>query len=264
MVDRSLPSALSSGFTARVLCVLTLALATACAAAQQAPDPAAPAQASAESKSSPAPAEAPPSSGVDAQRKGRASVFVVHKMSDFEAFRKYFEEGATERQKAGEKGHLLTQLDDGRAVVHFFADDVAAVEKTLRSPEMDRYVERKGAPEATLLWITRDVFVKLPPAPVAGDTYSLYLKLQTEDLSGLERALLGAGARFAELGVVAYGLHQTTAGDTAAIVHFVGTDRRALETLPGKPDFSELLARSRSRMRLKALVGVDVSRSRPE
>jgi hypothetical protein len=263
MVDRSLPSTVSSGFAARALCVLTLALANACAGNQQAPDPVSPAPASAESQTSSAPAEARPSSGADTQRKGRASVFVVHKMSDFEAFRKYFESGAAEREKAGEKGHLLTKLDDGRAVVHFFGDDVAAVEKTLRSPEMEKYVERTGAPEATLLWLTRDVFVKLPPAPVAGETYSLFLKLETDDLPALESALLENGAKFAAQGVVAYGLHQTTTKESVAIAHFVGTDKQRLAALPDQQEFRDLLARTKTRGG-KALVGVDLSRGRPD
>jgi hypothetical protein len=185
-------------------------------------------------------------------------------MSDFDAFKKYFEDGAAERAKAGVKGYLLTRLDDGRAVVHFFADDVAVVEKTLRSPEMEKYVDRKGAPESSLLWLTRDVFVKAPAALPAGKTYSLYLKLQTGDLPGLESELLQAGPKFAEKGVIAYGLHQTTASDTAAIVHFVGTAKSELEALPGRQEFRELLTRTRSEVSSKALVGVDVARGRPE
>jgi hypothetical protein len=185
-------------------------------------------------------------------------------MSDFDAFKKYFEEGAAERAKAGVKGYLLTRLDDGRVVVHFFADDVEAIEKTLRSPEMEKYVDRKGAPETTLLWLTRDVFVKVPPSLPAGKTYSLYLKLKTEDLPALERGLLDDGTKLAEKGVIAYGLHQTTASDTAAIVHLMGTAKSELEAFPATQGFRDLLTRTRSQVTSKALVGVDVSRGRPE
>src|SRR3954464_6643523 len=59
-----------------------------------------------------------PASRDESLSRGGASLFVVHMMSDFDAFKKYFDDGEAARAKAGIKGHLLSRLDDGRAVVH--------------------------------------------------------------------------------------------------------------------------------------------------
>jgi hypothetical protein len=219
------------------------------------------------------PAEAPGSSAADApnaapaandtERAGRASIFVVHLMSDFDAFKKYFEEGAAERAKAGVKGYLLSKLDDGRVVIHFFADEAAVVEDAMRAPEMQAYLDRKGAPETSLVWVTRDVLVKAPPAPPAGETYSLYLKLKVGDFAALERGFRERHPVFAEQGVIAEGLHRSTVSDSIAIVHFVGTAKDKLEALPKRKEFVELLALAKNTDEVKPLIGKDVARDRP-
>src|SRR5262245_35569167 len=87
---------------------------------------------------------------------GGASVFVVHDVSDFDAFRKYLDEGASDRAQAGVKGYLLTRLDDGRIVIHFFAENVDQVNAALNSERMQSYLSRKGAPDASLVWLAKD------------------------------------------------------------------------------------------------------------
>ncbi|HEV8549780.1 MAG TPA: hypothetical protein VGQ57_12145 [Polyangiaceae bacterium] len=206
---------------------------------------------------------APPASG-DAARAGRASLFVVNAVNDFPAFQKYFEDGAAERAKAGIKGYLLSKLDDGRVVIHFFADDPAAIDRALRSPELDKYLDRKGTPDSSLVWLTRDVFVKLPAAPPGGQTYSLYLKLKVGDFAALERGFSERLPVFAEQGVIAEGLHQSTSNDDVAVLHFVGSARDKLEALPARREFTELLTLARSEAPPRPLVGVDVARDRPQ
>jgi hypothetical protein len=242
-----------------VLLLASLALTSGCGPKNSAPDPAAPNAA--------APAATPNGETVldvpDA-RKGGASVFVVHLMSDFDAFKGYFEAGAEDRAKAGVKGHLLTKLDDGRAVVHFFADDAAVVEEALRSPDMQKYLSREGAPETSVIWLTRDVVVKAPATPPAGETYSLYLKLKTANLPALEGELRQRGAKIlAEQGVVAYGLHQSTVDETIAILHVVGTARDKLVALPERKEFRELVLVGKSQIDSRPLLGLDVARARP-
>src|SRR3954470_7249648 len=46
-------------------------------------------------------ADGQPSPSSDPARAGRASLFVVHDVTDFPAFQKYFEDGAAERAKVG-------------------------------------------------------------------------------------------------------------------------------------------------------------------
>jgi hypothetical protein len=185
-------------------------------------------------------------------------------MSDFDAFKKYFEEGTAARTKAGIQGHLLTRLDDGRAVVHLFADDAAKVEEELKSPGMERYLDRKGAPESSLVWITKNELVRLPVTPPEGPTFSLYLKLRVSDFDALARGFKHNLPLFAEHGVVGEGLHRSTNKEEIAILHFMGTSREKLDALVKRPEFAELLARAGSKEEAKPLVGVDVSRSRPE
>src|SRR4051794_40157452 len=96
----------------------------------------APASSAADAPSS-GPSPVPETTG-ESQTKHGVSLFVVHLMSDFDAFKKYFEEGEAARTQAGIQGHLLTRLDDGRVVVHLFADDVVLVQNALKSPEMER------------------------------------------------------------------------------------------------------------------------------
>jgi hypothetical protein len=184
-------------------------------------------------------------------------------MSDFNAFKKYFEEGTAARTKAGIKGHLLTQLDDGRAVVHLFADDAAKVEEELKSPEMERYLDRKGAPESSLVWFTNNELVKLPSTPADGPTFSLYLKLRVTDFDALARGFKQNLPLFAEHAVIGEGLHRSTNKEEIAILHFMGTAREKLEMLVKRPEFSRLLADAGSKDEVKPLIGVDVSRSRP-
>ena len=210
-------------------------------------------------------ASAPESAATDdSLGHGGASLFVVHLMDDFDAFKKYFEEGAAARAQAGIKGHLLTRLDDGRVVVHLFADDLQKVEAALKSPEMERYLDRKGAPESSLVWFTENERVKLPKVPPTGQTFSLYLKLRVADFSALAQGFKQDSPLFAEHDVIAEGLHRSTSKADIAIVHFVGTSREKLETLMKRREFSDLLTRAGSQEEPKPLVGVDVSRSRPQ
>jgi hypothetical protein len=199
----------------------------------------------------------------DSLSRGGASLFVVHLMSDFDAFEKYFEEGQAARAKAGIQGHLLSRLDDGRAVVHLFADDAAKVEQALESPEMEKYLDRKGAPESSLVWITGNELVKAPSAPPLGQTYSLYLKLRVTDFEALAQGFERDLPLFAAQGVIAEGLHRSTSKQDIVILHFVGTSRDKLDALPKRPEFAQLLANAGSKDELKPLVGVDISRSRP-
>jgi len=187
----------------------------------------------------------------------------VHEMSDYDAFQKFFEEGAPEREKAGVKGYLLSRLDDGRVVIHFFADDVATVEEALKAPNLEEYLGRKGAPEASLVWLTRDVNVTIPAVPPTGETYSLYLKLKVGDFAALEHGFEERSAVFAEQGVIARGLHQSTSSAEIAVLHFMGTARDKLEALLKRKEFVELLSQAKSQGEVKGLVGVDRARHRP-
>jgi len=233
-----------------------IALATACASSAPAP------ASSAAAAPSTGPAPVPATVG-ESQTRAGVSLFVVHLMSDFDGFKKYFEQGEAARSQAGIKGHLLTRLDDGRVVVHLFADDVVKVQEALKSPEMERYLDRKGAPESSLLWLTENEFVKIPATAPAGPTFSLYLKLRVTDFAGFEQGFKENLPLFAEHGVIGEGLHRSFDRDIA-ILHFMGTSHEKLEALVKRPEFGALLARAGSPNELKPLIGADVSRSRPE
>jgi len=200
----------------------------------------------------------------DSLHHGGASVFVVHLMSDFDGFKKYFEDGAAARAQAGIKGHLLTRLDDGRVVVHLFADDAEKVEAALKSPEMARYLDRSGAPQSSLVWLTENELVKLPKVRPTGQTFSLYLKLRVTDFAALAEGFKQNLPMFDEHGVIGEGLHRSTSKEDVAILHFVGTSRDKLEALVQRAEFTALLVRAGSRDAEKPLVGIDISRSRPE
>ncbi|HEX6764698.1 MAG TPA: hypothetical protein VF103_04455 [Polyangiaceae bacterium] len=205
-----------------------------------------------------------PSSPDGVAAPGGASVFVVHEIQDFDAFKKYLDEGAAEREKAGVKGYLLTKLDDGRVVVHFFAEKLAEVKAALDSPELQRYLNRAGAPEASLVWLASDEVVRVPASPPTGKTYSLFYKLKTADFAAFKRAFEGRFAVYAEQGVIAEGLHRSVSNDDMLFVHFVGTDREKLAALQKRPEFVELLALAGGADAAKPLLGEDVARSRPK
>jgi hypothetical protein len=153
-------------------------------------------------------------------------------------------------------------LDDGRAVVHLFADDVVKVQNVLKSPDMERYLDRQGAPEASLLWLTENEIVKVPATPPNTPTFSLYLKLGVTDFAALEKGFQENLPLFAEHSVIGEGLHKSFDRDIA-ILHFMGTSREKLEALVKRPEFAALVARAGSQNELKPLIGADVSRSRP-
>jgi hypothetical protein len=233
--------------------------AGACASSTPTPSSAASAAAGAPSSG----LSAIPESVGESQTQGGASVFVVHLVSDFDAFKKYFDDGEAARAKAGVKGHLLTRLDDGRVIVHLFADDIAIVQNALKAPEMQRYLERQGAPESSLLWLTENTFVKIPVTAPAVPTFSLYLKLRITDFAALEQGFRKDLPLFAEQGVIGEGLHRSFDRDIA-ILHFMGTSREKLEALVKRPELTELFAQAGNQGDLKPLIGPDISRSRPE
>ena len=213
-----------------------------------------------DASSSAAPATgAPPAVPVSATG---ASVFVVHQVSDFDAFKKYFEDGSAARGENGVKGFLLSRVDDGRVVIHFFADDADKVQAALNSARMQEYLSRAGAPDASVVWVTKNVVVSLPAAPPSGETYSLYLKLHVSDFEAFRRAFDERSAGFSAEGVLGYGLHQSVLKDDIVILHFVGNVRDKLEALPSRPALAELLKSAKPDSSVKPIIAVDVARSR--
>jgi hypothetical protein len=199
----------------------------------------------------------------DTKSVGGASIFVVHLIGDFEAFKKYFDEGAEARTKIGVKAHLLTRLDGDRVVIHFVADDADQVQKALAEPRIQAYFDRAGAPDSSLVWVTKNVVLNVPATAPMGQTFSLFLKVKVTDFAALKSDFERRHPVFAEQGVISEGLHQSTAQDDIAIMHFVGTAKDKLEALAKRPEFIELLKHAGVKDEAKPLVGVDVERSRP-
>ncbi|HEY6722837.1 MAG TPA: hypothetical protein VI197_02365 [Polyangiaceae bacterium] len=199
---------------------------------------------------------------VDTHQLG-ASVFVVNHVEDFDAFMKFFEEGTAERASVGIRGQLLSKLDDGRVLVHFVGDDVEQVNSALKSEKLDSYLNRPGAPGASIVWLAYNELLTVPVTPPSGQTFSLLLKLPVNDFAAFKRGFEGRHAVFAEQSVIAEGLHQSAVDDAIAFLHFVGTDRPKLEALPKRPEFAELLAIAGYQGTLEPMVAVDVARSRP-
>jgi hypothetical protein len=242
------------------LLALTANLA-ACAHGQDAPPASSPAPAT--GAATPA-AEPSTSAAPETPQSAGASVFVVHQVSDFDAFQKYFESGKLEREHAGVKGYLLSRLDDGRVILHFFAEDVDKVKAALASPQLNEYLNKQGAPDSSLVWLTKNVVVSLPATPPSGPTYSLYYKLHVADFAAFRRAFAGRASFFTAEGVIAYGLHQSVAQESIAVLHFVGNAREKLDSLRSRPEFAELLALATPESAAKPLLARDVTRSRTQ
>jgi hypothetical protein len=198
------------------------------------------------------------------QSAGGASIFVVHQVSDFDAFQKYFESGDVERDQAGVKGYLLSRLDDGRVILHFFAEDADKVQAALNSERMQQYLSKQGAPDASLVWLTKNVVLSVPATPPAGVTFSLYYKLNVPDFAAFQRAFEQRASFFTSQGVIASGLHQSVSKDAIVILHFVANAREKLETLRSRPEFAELLALATRESAEKPLIARDVARSRKQ
>lgn len=199
---------------------------------------------------------------IDRRGKGGASVFVAHQVGDFDAFKKFFEEGAAERAKVGVKGHLLTRLDDGRVVIHLFADDLDVVKMTLDSPALKEYMNRSGAPDASLVWIAYDELVKVWPEPPKVPTFSLYVKVSAADLPAIRDGFVKLQSTFAEQSVIAAGLHHSASQADLVILHFVGTDHDQLGALPKRAEFQEWLTKAGISGAPQTFLGADLSRSR--
>lgn len=235
---------------------LPLLLALSACGSQPAPaSPESPAAAPAAAASAPEPATA------ELTRRTGASVFVVHEVSDFAAFQKFFEGGAAERDAAGIEGYLLTRLDDGRVVIHFFAADAAKVQAALNSERMQGYLSRSGAPDASLVWVARDEVVFLPSKRPAGATFSLYFKRRARDVAAFRQAFEQRTEAFAKRGMLGFGLHQSATQPDVVILHFMAATKASLEALPSQPELSELLALTEEAA-FKPLIGEDVSRGR--
>jgi hypothetical protein len=258
-----MPERSDSRFRHRLLQSIPSFLAVACllACANEAVGPA-----SSPNGASPNAAEAPADPAkagiIDRRGKGGASVFVAHQVSDFDGFRKFFEEGAGEREKAGVKGHLLTRLDDGQAVAHLFADDLEVVKMTFDSPKLKEYFDRSGHPDATFYWLAYDELVKVWEKPPAVPTFSLYVKLSAADLPALRDGFVKLQPVFAEQSVIASGLHHSIAQADLFFLHFVGTDHEQLGALTKRAEFEEWLKKSGTAGAPQSFLGADLSRSR--
>ena len=205
----------------------------------------------------------PAANGVlDRRGKGGASVFAAHQVTDFEAFKKFFEDGAAEREQAGVKGHLLTHLDDGRVVIHLFADDLNALKLTLDSPRLQEYLKRPGGPDASAIWLAYDELIQLPAKPPEEKTFSLYYRLNVVDLPALRNGFVSNQALFREHGVVASSLQLGVDRSDLAFLHFMGTSRQKLEELTKRPEFLDWLGTRGTPEPPQSFIGEDVSRSR--
>lgn len=189
-------------------------------------------------------------------------MFVAHMVSDFDAFKKFFEDGTEERAKAGVKGHLLTRLSDGRVVVHLFAADLDALKMTLASPKLQEYLGRPGSPDASLIWLAYDELIKLPAKPPTEPTFSLLLKLRMSDLAALRNGFVERQGLFTDHGVIASGLHHSVEQSDLVFLHFVGTDAKKLEALSKRPEFLDWLGVRGAAEAPQTFLGEDVSRSR--
>lgn len=199
---------------------------------------------------------------VDRRGKDGASLFVTHQVSDFAAYKKFFDDGSAERDNAGIKGHLLTRLDGGRVVVHLFGSDLQALKMTLDSPSLEQYLNRSGAPDASAVWLAYDELVKLPAQPPAGQTFSLFFRMRMNDLAALRRGFVDLQPLFSEHGVVASGLHHSVNQSDLVFMHFTGTSRDKLESLAKEPRFVDYLATRGVTDPPESFLGEDVSRSR--
>lgn len=210
------------------------------------------------------PAPPSPNTATQLERSSGASVFAIHQVTDFDAFIKFFAEGASTRAEQGIEGQLVSRLDDGRVIIHFFAKNLEQVEAALKSQDMDRYLAREGAPDASLVWLARDELVVVPETPPTGETFSLYMKFPVTDFEAFKRGFEERLPAFSKQHVIGEGLHRSSADESVAILHFMGTDRAALEALPNQPAFLELLSIAGTESTPTPLFATDVSRSRPQ
>ena len=192
-----------------------------------------------------------------------ASVFVVNTISDLDAFEKFFESGEALREAGSVKGYLLSRLDDGRIVVHLFAEDLDRVQAALNALPMQGYLNKAGAPDASLVWVTHDASVSLPTAPAPGKTYSLYFKLKVADFDAFKSGFESRDALYAAHDVIGRGLHRSTS-ERVVVVHFVGTARDQLEALAKDPELGKLLGLAEPEGAGKPLFAEDLARSRPK
>jgi hypothetical protein len=215
-------------------------------------------------QSAPAPANTGAGSAATTEVTQGASLFAVHWVSDFEAFKKYLDEGAAERAKAGVTGYLLSRMDDGRIVIHFVANDVKEAQAALNSERLQEYLSRSGKPDASLVWLTHNELLKVPASPPAGATFSLLYKVSVADFNALKSRFAALEAVFVEQSAIGWGLHRSSSRDDIVVLHFMGTDRQKLEALSQRPEFVEMMKLAQPKDAPQPLLGADVARSRPK
>ncbi|HSU40519.1 MAG TPA: hypothetical protein VLJ38_13165 [Polyangiaceae bacterium] len=192
-----------------------------------------------------------------------SSIFVMHQISDLDAYEKYFESGDTHRETAGVDGYLLSRLADGRVIVHLFADDLNRVQSVLNSEAMQGRLHRPDAPDTSQVWVTRDASLSLPVTPPPGQTFSLYFKLEVPDFDAFKRGFEARDRLYAAHGAIGRGLHQSTTG-RFVVVHFVGTSRDELAALTKDPDFVALLSLAAPDGAGQPFLAEDLAHSRPK
>lgn len=171
-----------------------------------------------------------------------ASVFVVHQVPDWDAYRKQFERNAPARDSAGVTRVILSRLADDphRVGLHFSAGSLDSVHKFLKSSEYARLADADRATESTLLWIAADELDELPSAIAAGSA-SLFKKFEVRDVDCVSSGLAAASTGLHEDGLLGFSLHRTENNSQVVILHLVAADRNAVEEVYTGPRLKPLL-----------------------
>jgi hypothetical protein len=174
-----------------------------------------------------------PAEGEDPTARN-ASVFVVHQITDFDAYLKQFRGNAEARRSAGVTRVIMGRVagDAQRVALHFSAGSIESIESFLASSEYERMVEKDQATDSSLIWIATDEFDELPTEVPPGSV-SLVKKFPLPDVDCAVAALIREQGALRSQGVLGYSLHRTTANAEVAILHVLATDVAAGERAYG-------------------------------
>ena len=197
----------------------------------QSPDASSPSDGTASAPPSDSTSTTQPTNSADPALRA-ASVFVVHQVSDFDAYLKQFKGNAQAREQVGVTRVLMARLADDaqRVAVHFEVPSLKTAEDFLASDEYQQLVKADQATDSTLLWTATDELVELP-ADVPSASVSLFKKFPVRDMECLVRLLVAGQKELHDQGLLGFSLHRSSSDENVAIVHLLAPSRATAETI---------------------------------
>lgn len=166
-----------------------------------------------EPEAAPAPEEPPPAAAVaepPAMEPPKASVIVMHKVKDFDAWKTAFDADEPNRKAAGIMGHALMTdtAKPGMVGIWLPTNDLAKVEEFAKSPELKKAMKDAGVVGAPTMMYLNHVAMSPPSANGAMPKYGAIIEHKVKDFDAWKTGFDADEPARKEAGITGYAVSQ--------------------------------------------------------